>query len=67
MGNTITLQLELKSGTLGLLLAAQLEVLATLKRQLHLILANRALQSQHDFLSRLRLLVEDRLGLTTIS
>lgn len=45
----------------------QLEVLAALEGQLGLGLALRALQSQHDLLGGLGLLVEDRLGLTTIT
>lgn len=42
-------------------------MLATLQRQLQLGLALDALQSQHDLLGSLGLLVEDRLGLTTIT
>lgn len=42
-------------------------MLAALQRQLQLGLALDALQSQHDLLGSLGLLVEDRLGLTTIT
>jgi hypothetical protein len=42
-------------------------MLATLQRQLCLRLARCALQSQHNLLCRLSLLVEDRLRLTTIT
>ena len=45
----------------------QLEVLASLYRQLSLSLALGTLQSEHDFLRRLGLLVEDRLGLASVS
>lgn len=45
----------------------QLEVLASLQGQLRLGLALDALQSQDDLLGSLGLLVEDRLGLTTIT
>ena len=42
-------------------------MLASLQRQLELGLALDALQSQHDLLGSLGLLVEDGLGLTTIT
>ena len=45
----------------------QLEVLASLQRELLLGLALRALKTQDDLLGSLGLLVEDRLGLTTIT
>lgn len=45
----------------------QLKVLATLQSKLALGLALDALQSQHNLLGSLGLLVEDGLGLTTIS
>lgn len=45
----------------------QLKVLAALQRQLLLGLAGGALETQHDLLGRLGLLVEDGLGLTTIT
>lgn len=40
---------------------------APLQRQLHLVLAHRAFQPQHDLLCRLRLLVEHGLRLTTVT
>lgn len=49
------------------LLLAKLEVLCPLDRQLLLDLAYLALQAQRNFLGRLCLLVEDRLGLTTVA
>ena len=42
-------------------------MLASLERQLRLGLALCALQSQHNLLGSLGLLVEDRLGLTTVT
>lgn len=45
----------------------KLEVLASLEGQLLLLLARRAFESQHNLLGRLRLLVEDGLGLTTVT
>lgn len=39
----------------------------SLQRDLHLVLARDALQSQHNLLCGLGLLVEDWLGLTTVS
>ena len=45
----------------------QFEVLASLQRQLLLGLALGALQSQHNLLGGLGLLVEDGLGLTTVT
>lgn len=45
----------------------KLEMLASLQRQLRLGLAGCALQSQHDLLRSLGLLVENRLCLTTIT
>lgn len=45
----------------------QLEVLASLQRELLLGLALRALKTQDDLLGSLGLLVEDGLGLTTIT
>jgi hypothetical protein len=60
-------RLEDESGTLGLLVTTQLEVLATLERKLCLGLACCALQSQDNLLGGLGLLVEDRLGLTTVT
>lgn len=62
-----TKHLEHQSRTLRLLVTTELEVLASLQRQLELGLALDALQSQHDLLGSLGLLVEDGLGLTTIT
>lgn len=45
----------------------QLEVLAALQRQLSLGLASSALQTEHNLLGGLSLLVEDGLGLTTVT
>lgn len=45
----------------------ELEVLATLQRELSLGLALDAFQPQDDLLGGLGLLVEDRLGLTTVT
>jgi len=42
-------------------------VLAPLQRHLHLVFAYSALQPQNDLLGGLGLLVEDRLGLATVS
>jgi hypothetical protein len=42
-------------------------VLATLEGELHLVLAGSALQTQDNLLGSLGLLVEDGLGLTTIT
>jgi hypothetical protein len=59
--------LEDEGLALLLLVATKLEVLAPLQRQLLLRLALAALKTQHDLLGRLRLLVEDGLGLTTVT
>jgi len=59
--------LKHQRSTLGLLITAQLEMLASLQCQLRLGLAYGTLQSQHDLLGCLRLLVEDGLGLTTVT
>jgi hypothetical protein len=45
----------------------KLEVLATLQGELLLLLASSALKTQDDLLGSLGLLVEDGLGLTTIT
>lgn len=45
----------------------QLEVLAALQRQLSLGLADSALQTEHNLLGGLSLLVEDGLSLTTVT
>ena len=42
-------------------------LLAALEGHLHLVLADGALQTEYDLLGRLRLLVEDGLGLTTVT
>lgn len=42
-------------------------MLASLQRKLRLGLARDALESEHDLLGRLGLLVENRLGLTSVS
>ena len=42
-------------------------LLAALERHLHLVLADGALETENDLLGRLRLLVEDGLGLTTVT
>jgi hypothetical protein len=60
-------KLEDKSSTLGLLVTTQLEVLAALQSELLLGLALSALETQDDLLGGLRLLVEDGLGLTTVT
>lgn len=62
-----TKHLENQSSTLRLLVTTKLEVLASLQRQLELGLALDTLQSQNNLLGSLSLLVEDRLGLTTIT
>ena len=54
-----------KEGYLLLLLSTELEVLATLKSQLHLVLAFLALHTQNDLLGGLGLLLEHGLGLST--
>lgn len=59
--------LELQSLTLLLLVTTQLEVLTTLQGQLSLGLANNTLQTQDNLLGSLSLLVEDWLGLTTVT
>jgi hypothetical protein len=50
-----------------LLVTTKLEVLAALESHLHLVLADGALEPEDDLLGRLGLLVEDGLGLTTVS
>jgi hypothetical protein len=59
--------LENKSSTLGLLVTTKFKVLATLESHLHLVLADSALETQDNLLGSLGLLVEDGLGLTTIT
>jgi len=58
---------ESKCSALRLFLSAKFEVLATFEGHLHLVFAHSALQSQDNLLRCLCLLVEDRLGLTTVS
>lgn len=62
-----TAALELDHLSLALLVAAQLEVLATLQRGLFAVLALGALHAQHNLLGGLGLLPEDGLGLATES
>jgi hypothetical protein len=59
--------LEHKSSTLGLLVTTKFKVLATLESKLHLVLAGSAFETQDNLLGGLSLLVEDGLGLTTIT
>mgnify|MGYP006998860821 FL=1 len=61
------IHLEHQSSTLRLLLTTKFEVLAALQREVRAILAHRTLETQHNFLCRLGLLLEDRLGLTTVT
>lgn len=53
--------------TLLLLVTTELEVLASLQRKLSLGLADNALQSDDNLLGGLSLLVENLLGLTTVT
>jgi len=62
-----SISLENKSGTLGLLVTTKLEVFASFQGQLSFGLALSALQSQDNLLCGLSLLVEDRLGLTSVT
>jgi hypothetical protein len=62
-----TKHLENESSTLCLLVTTKLEVLASLQRQLELGLALDTLQSKDNLLGGLGLLVEDGLGLTTVT
>jgi len=62
-----TTHLEDKRGTLGLLVTTELKVLASLERELCLGLAADALETEHDLLGGLGLLVEDGLGLTSVT
>lgn len=59
--------LELQSLSLLFLLATQLEVLGTLQAKLSLGLALNALQTKNNLLSGLSLLVENGLGLSTVT
>jgi hypothetical protein len=53
--------------TLLLLVTAELEVLATLEGHLHLVLADGALETEDNLLGRLGLLVENGLGLSSVT
>lgn len=59
--------LEDKSGVLLLLVTTELEVLATLEGNVRSVLALGALETENDLLGGLGLLVEDGLGLTTVT
>lgn len=59
--------LEGEGSTLLLLVTTKLKVLASLERHVRAVLAGCALESEDDLLGRLGLLVEDRLGLTTVT
>lgn len=59
--------LERQGLSFGLLLSAQLKVLAALQHLLVLALASAALHTQGNLLGGLGLLVEDGLGLATIA
>jgi hypothetical protein len=60
-------RLEDESSTLGLLVTTKLEVLAALESELLLGLAGSALEAEDNLLGGLGLLVEDGLGLTTVT
>jgi len=60
-------QSESKGSTLGLLVTAKLEVLASLQCYLHLVLAHSTLHPQNNLLRCLGFLVEDRFSLPTIT
>lgn len=60
-------RLELQGLALLLLVTTQLKVLTSLQSQLGLGLADNTLQSQDNLLGGLSLLVEDWLGLTTVT
>lgn len=70
-GLLITTKFEAKSEGFSTIGAHEGEgwdaLLAALQGELHLVLARCALQSQYNLLRCLRLLVEDGLGLTTVS
>ncbi len=59
--------LELEGLALLLLVSTKLEVLASLKSKLHLDLALDTLESQNHLLGGLGLLVENLLGLTSVT
>ena len=58
---------ENQSSTLCLLVSSQFEVLATLQSHVRTVFACRAFQTQDDLLGGLCFLVENWLGLTTIT
>lgn len=60
-------QSEHQCGTFGLLVTTQLEVLASLQGHVRAVLARRAFQTQDNLLGGLCLLVENGLGLTTVT
>lgn len=64
---TSRLCLEGNGGTPLLLVTTELEVLASLEGELVLGLADSALETEDNLLGGLSLLVEDRLGLTTVT
>lgn len=64
---TYITNLELQGSTLLLLVTTELKVLTSLKRELHLSLADNTLESQDNLLGSLSLSVEDWLGLTTVT
>jgi len=59
--------LESERCTLRFLLTTQLKVLAAFEGKLHLVFAHSAFQTQDNLLCRLRLLMEDGLGLSTVT
>ena len=63
----LSTSLEDKGGVLLLLVTTELEVLATLEGNVRAVLALGALETQNDLLGGLGLLVEDGLGLTTVT
>jgi len=62
-----TTSLEDKGGVLLLLVTTELEVLASLEGDMRSVLALGALETKNDLLGGLGLLVEDGLGLTTVT
>jgi hypothetical protein len=59
--------MEISGKYLSFLVTAKLKVLATLENYLMLMLASVALQTKDNLFSSLGLLMENRLGLTTIA
>lgn len=66
-GTRVARPLELQGSTLLLLVTTQLKVLASLQSHVRTVLARGALQTQHDLLGGLGLLVENGLGLSTVT